>query len=59
MSIAPLSQSSAPCASQQAPTHHAPGKAISSQRPSDTVQLSKAALNHVRPADADGDGDGH
>jgi hypothetical protein len=60
MSISPVSSVSAVYASQQAQNRGpANQKSKAAETPTDTVQLSPAALAHLKGADADGDGDGH
>ncbi|HLK47206.1 MAG TPA: hypothetical protein VKT49_03675 [Bryobacteraceae bacterium] len=58
MTISPVSNVGLLQGSQQA-QNQKPPKPNGSQTPTDTVQLSPAALAHLKGADADGDGDGH
>lgn len=60
MSITPVSQTTPVSQLQQTQNSGLPKqKSTGSQNPTDTVQLSPAALAHLKGADADGDGDGH
>lgn len=60
MSISPVSNVNAVYGSQQVQNQGAPSqKPKAAETPTDTVQLSPAALAHLKGADADGDGDGH
>ena len=59
MSIAPVSSVSAVYGSEPVQNQAVPKKPTPTQSPTDSVQLSPAALAHLKGADADGDGDGH
>ena len=60
MSITPVSQTTPVATLQQTQNSGLPKpKSNASQNPTDTVQLSPAALAHLKGGDADHDGDSH
>ena len=60
MSISPVSNANVVPVSYETPNQQPPSKTpSSSDSPTDTVQLSQAALAHLHSGDVDHDGDSH